>query len=351
MSVRRRRPLGRGSAPAPRGARRFRPIESVGIVVASGAFPLTTQFGALLVIGNVLLDQLGVPIPAAPALIVAGAIAVEHPAWGVELLVGAVLACLVADSLWYLSGRAYGSRVMRLLCRISITPDSCVNDTYSRFERWGDKAILAAKFVPGLAVITPPLAGATQMAWGRFTALTSVAATLWVGAYLLAGMLFKPQIDWLLPRIGSLGGPAAMFLGALFGSYLGVRFWQRQRFYRSMRMARISVSELYERLQSPAVPVVIDVRAQSARDLDPRRIPGAMSVPLAEVDRHLGALPRDREIILYCTCPNEASAARTAKVLMKHGFMRVRPLHGGLDAWVEAGYRVDRFTAPEGADA
>jgi membrane protein DedA with SNARE-associated domain/rhodanese-related sulfurtransferase len=305
--------------------------------------PIAGQLAVALVVGNVLLNQLGLPVPAVPTLVVAGAVVVDHPWWGAEFIVGAVIACMAGDTAWYVAGRIYGNRVMKLLCRISVSPDSCVSESQVRFERWGPMAIVVAKFVPGLAIIAPPLAGALRMGLPRFLGLSAAAASLWVGACVAAGMLLKPQIDWLLPRAARVGGPIALLIGAALGIYIAFKWWQRQRFLSLLRMARISVSELYQRMESPPVPVIVDVRSASARTLDPRRIPGALHVPLTQVDKHLGALPRDGEIVLYCTCPNEASAARVAKVLMNHGFKRVRPLHGGLDAWIEAGYAVEIF--------
>jgi len=309
--------------------------------MTSALVPLASQFAVGLIVGNVLVDQLGLPVPAVPTLVVAGAVAVDHPWWGAELFLFAVLACTVADTVWYVAGRRYGNGVMKLLCRISVSPDSCVNETYVRFERWGPKAIVVAKFVPGLAIIAPPLAGALKMGWARFIGLTAVAASLWVGAYLAAGVLFKAQIDWILPRAADLGGPAAAVILAALGGYIAFKWWQRWKFHSMLRMARISVAELHQRMRVPPVPTVVDVRSMSAQTLDPRRIPGALHVPLSEVDLHLKDLPRDREIILYCTCPNEATAARVAKLLISRGFTRVRPLHGGLEAWVDAGYAVE----------
>ena len=317
--------------------------------MTSALIPVAGQLAVALIVGNVLLNQFGAPVPAVPTLVVAGAVAVDHPWWGVELAVGSILACMVGDIAWYLAGRIYGNRVMKLLCRISVSPDSCVSESQVRFERWGPMAIVVGKFVPGLSTIAPPLAGALRMEIPRFLVLSTAAASLWVGAYVAAGMLLKPQIDWLLPRAARLGAPTAVLIVAALGSYIAFRWWQRQRFLSQLRGARISVSELYRRMESAPVPVIVDVRSASARALDRRQIPGARHVPLAQVGEHLGALPRDGEIVLYCTCPNEASAARVAKVLVNHGFKRVRPLHGGLDAWIEAGYAVETLPATDPA--
>lgn len=310
---------------------------------------MSSHLGLALIVGNVLLDQIGLPVPAIPTLVVAGAVAATHPLWGGELLVGCVAACLAADAGWYFAGRLYGNRVMKLLCRISLTPDSCVSDTERRFERWGSTAIVTAKFIPGLAILAPPLAGALRMGALRFLALSALGASLWVGTYLAVGALLRPQIERLLPQLTALGGRAVSVMGLLLLAYIGFKWWERRRFYASLRMARIGVRELYDLMEARRSPLILDVRSPSARTLEPRRIPGALHVPVDQVGAHLMELPRDREIVVYCTCPNEASAARVAKLLMNHGFSRVRPLYGGLDAWVEAGYAVEPLAGAQTA--
>ncbi len=310
-----------------------------------------TQIGLALVVANVLLDQAGIPIPAIPTLIVAGAVAADHPAWGIELYVGATLACVVADMGWYFAGRWYGNTVMRFLCGISLTPDFCVSETQQRFERWGQKAIVLAKFVPGLAVIAPPLAGALRMGRWRFLALSTVGAALWVGSFLAIGALLRKQIDRLLPLVEHYGSMALGIVLALFLLYIAFKWWERRRFYQTLRMARMSVEELYQRMNSGAMPLIVDVRSPSSRKVEPKRIPGAIHVPHVQVDQHLNDFKRDREVILYCTCPNEASAAQVAKLLMDRGFVNVRPLHGGLDAWIAAGYPVEELLIEEAVNA
>jgi len=298
------------------------------------------QYGIAVVVINVLLDQIGLPVPAVPTLIVAGAIAADGrlPMW--PLFLWSVIACLAADCGWYLLGQIYGMRVLKTLCRVSLEPDSCVSQTQTRFERWGINSIIIAKFVPGLAIIAPPLAGAMKIGWPRFIFLATLSAVLWVGSGLLAGVVFKSQIARLLEHLDQIGSIVGIGAALLLAAYIAFKWWERRRFYSMLRMARISVNDLYDLMQAGAAPVIIDVRSPTARALEPRWIPGALNVPLPEINRALEGLPRDREIILYCTCPSEASAARVAKILMNHGFKRVRPLQGGLDAWIDAGYEV-----------
>ncbi len=306
---------------------------------------MRAPFGLSFVFLNVLLEQLGLPLPAIPTLVVAGALAANGQLPTLGVCAAAVAACFIGDSAWYLAGRAYGVRVMKVLCRISLTPDTCVSQTQSSFERWGARALVIAKFIPGLSMIAPPLAGATRMGFARFALFSAAGAVLWVGVAILAGLLLKSQIARLLPRLTGVGGTVIVILLVLLGTYIAFKWRERRRFYALLDMARIDVDELYERMQGDTAPVIVDVRSPTARGLERRRIPGALQLPVQEVERHARSLPRDREIILYCNCPNEASAAQAAKLLISQGFRRVRPLRGGLDAWIAAGYAVEEFSA------
>jgi membrane protein DedA with SNARE-associated domain/rhodanese-related sulfurtransferase len=301
-----------------------------------------SHYGLAIVAFNVLLNQIGLPLPAVPTLVLAGALAGSGELPLGELYAVAVGACLAADCGWYWIGQTYGIRVLKTLCRISLEPDSCVSETQGQFDRWGVNSLVIAKFIPGLSTIAPPLAGAMRIGWRRFIVLSGAAAVLWAGAGLLAGVLFKTQIEALLIHLDRIGSIALVGVLLLLFTYVGYKWWERTRFYKMLRMARITVAELYELIQSGASPLIIDVRSATARALEPHWIPGALHISLPDVGVHLQDLPRNRDIILYCTCPSEASAARVAKTLMNHGFKRVRPLHGGLDAWVAAGYSVAR---------
>jgi len=306
-----------------------------------------SQLGLALVVANVFLEQAGLPIPAIPTLIVAGAVAAHHYGWGLALFLGAVTACVAADLGWYFAGRRYGNGVMHLLCRISLTPDFCVSETQQRFERWGRNAVLLAKFVPGLTVIAPPLAGALRMGRLRFLALSGIGSSLWVGSFLALGALFSPQIERLLPTMQHYAAFALVLIVALLALYIAYKWSERRRFFAKLRMARIEVDELNRLMDAGDAPIVVDVRSNSARTVLPKKIPGAIHVTHDQMSEQVKHLARDREIILYCTCPNEATAAQVAKILMNHGFVRVRPLHGGLDAWIAAGYPVEMTNIEE----
>jgi membrane protein DedA with SNARE-associated domain/rhodanese-related sulfurtransferase len=304
--------------------------------------PLMEHYGLLLVFLAVLVDQLGLPLPAIPVLIVAGT-AVTHGGLSAPALFGlSIAACLIADLAWFIVGRLYGVRVLKTLCRISLEPDSCVNQTQTRFERWGVNSLLFAKFIPGLAIIAPPLAGAIRVNPWRFVLLSTAGAALWSAAGLGTGMIFQDQIAALLRNLSDTGALAALGLSSALVAYILYKWWRRRRFYAELRMARINVNDLNQLMAAGQAPLIVDVRSHTARSLEPRWIPTAIHAPVEEMAHRIRDLPRERDVVLYCTCPNEASAARVAKQLMNHGFTRVRPLLGGLDAWIAAGYAVDR---------
>ena len=302
---------------------------------------LLHDFGPTLVFVNVLLERLGVPIPAMPTMILGGASAAEgqHPFAGVFAV--AVVASVIGDGVWYWLGQRYGMRVLRLLCRLSLSADSCVRQTTDHFERWGAWTVLFGKFIPGVGSVAPPLAGVMRMHWLQYALLTIVGSALWVGVSMALGALFRRQVSELLENLEHWGLVAGIVIGVLLAAYIAFKWWQRRRFYESVRMARITVDELRSLMHGQPKPLVIDLRGTTERTVDGRAIPGAQALDLAQVERRVADFPRDRDIIFYCNCPNEASAAVAAKALHDLGYPRVRPLLGGLEAWIAAGYEFE----------
>jgi membrane protein DedA with SNARE-associated domain/rhodanese-related sulfurtransferase len=299
------------------------------------------DFGPALVFANVLLERLGIPIPAMPTVIVAGAAAAEGRSSPAAVFAVAVLACLIGDGAWYVIGRRYGMRVLRLLCGISLSPDSCVRQTSSHFERWGVWTVLLGKFIPGVAGVAPPLAGVIRMHWPSFALLTLAGSALWAGVAVALGAIFARHVAELLATLQSWGGTAALAVGALLADYIALKWWERQRFYKTVRMARITVQELRALMSAGQQPLVVDLRGPLERRSDGRAIPGALAIDLAHIGSSAADFPRDRDIIFYCNCPNEASAASAAKMLHDLGYRRARPLLGGLEAWLRAGYEFE----------
>lgn len=309
---------------------------------------LLVEHGLWVVFLVTLAARAGAPVPAAPLLVMAGGVSMapslpSGAAWLLALGV-AVLANLAGDAVWFAAGRRYGHRVMGLLCRLSLSPDSCVRQSESLMARWGGSALLAAKFVPGVSVVAAPMAGALGMSVPRFVAFDVVAGAIWSALFLGLGAVFSQQVDAVLVYLADAGLVAAVVVLGGAAGFAGWRWWRRRAFLKSLAMVRISVDELHALLGAAeagdAAPLLIDVRSGTANQLDPRVIPGAQRVALPDIAAHAARLPRDRDIVLYCNCPNEASAAVAAQRLAGKGFTRVRPLAGGLEAWAAAGHPV-----------
>jgi membrane protein DedA with SNARE-associated domain/rhodanese-related sulfurtransferase len=307
----------------------------------SAPFALIARHGLFFVFANVALEQIGAPVPAIPTLVVAGALAAERQMNAPAVLAIAMLACFLADGAWYLAGRRYGMRILKLLCKVSLSADSCVRQTETQFERWGSLGLVMGKFIPGVSTLAPPLAGAMGVGWARFVFFSTVGSFLWAAASIGAGMIFSRQIVVIVDRLEDLGAVAIEIVAALLALYIAFKWWERRRFFRMLRVARIDVRDLRRLMDEGKAPVVVDVRSAPLRARDGRYIPGAIAIDLESVAQRRGDLPEEKEIVFYCACPNEASAAAAAKELMSLGYSRVRPLLGGLDEWVAAGYEVE----------
>jgi len=308
---------------------------------------LIAEYGVLLVFLNVLVEQAGAPVPAVPTLVVAGALASAGKLPLVPIMLVAVVACLLSDLVWYWAGRHFGAAVLRTLCRISLSPDSCVKQSELRFQRWGGQILLIAKFVPGLSTIAPPMVGALKLRPYVFIFLDAVGSLIWAGVMIGLGYAFAQQIDHVLMMLASAGIVAVELLAGLLLAYILVKWWQRRRLLLSLRLARITVDELHRMIEDGEQPVVVDVRSQATRLVDNRIIPGSVMVNLGGIDQELNHVPIDQPVVIYCSCPNEVSAAKAAKTLMMQGYRRVRPLLGGLDAWADAGYEIQALAVAD----
>src|ERR1700722_1249028 len=222
---------------------------------------MASPIGLSVIFLNVLCNQLGLPVPVLPTLIVAGAMAADGRLPAAAVFGLAIAGCVCGDAAWYVAGRIFGGRVMKLLCKVSLTPDTCVSQTQTRFERYGPKVLIVAKFIPGLSLVAPPLAGATRMGVVRFLCYSALAAALWVSAALIIGLLLRAQVDWLRPRVAGLGGAALTVLLLLLAGYIAYKWWERYRFNKALEMARIDVGELYTHLGTAGTPGEIPVRS------------------------------------------------------------------------------------------
>jgi membrane protein DedA with SNARE-associated domain len=258
-------------------------------------------YGIPLIFVNVLLEQLGVPVPAVPALIVAGALSRDGELSSTHVLLAALFASLIADYIWFLLGRKFGYRILRTLCRISLSPDSCVRDTEARFERWGMKSLLIAKFIPGFSTVAPPLAGASGRSTLAFVIYDGIGALIWAGTAVAAGRAFHRAIDRVLAALENLGWWAIVIAGSLLLLVIVIKWSQRIQFIKQLRTARIQPHELKAMLDRGELPVVLDVRTPGARKHDPRAIPTAILALLSDIDAPLRDLAPHQEVVLYCT--------------------------------------------------
>ncbi len=305
---------------------------------------LVTQFGLAFVFVNVLVAQAGLPLPAVPTLVITGALAGAGNDSPFALVGVAVVASLIADSGWYFAGTRLGRPVLRRLCRISLSPDNCVRQTETIYARFGPPSLMVAKFIPGFAAVATALSGAVRTRYATFAFYDAVGAMIWSGVAILVGWIFRDAIEALMVTLARLGEIGLGLIVVALLVFVAAKWWDRRRFYNELRMARISVDELATMLQSQPPPLVLDVRSAASQAAE-GRIPGAIAVDDKTLEIHLPDLDTGREVIVYCACPNEASAARIAKLLKARGFARVRPLAGGIDAWEKAGYAVERGEA------
>jgi membrane protein DedA with SNARE-associated domain len=262
---------------------------------------LIGRYGVVVVFANVLAEQAGVPLPALPTLVVAGTLAADGRLSVAAIVAAALSASLIADTSWYLIGRRFGYKVLRTVCRVSVSPDSCVRQTEEVFQRYGLASLVVAKFVPGYSTIAPTLAGILRTAALPFLASTAAGALLWAGAPLVAGMVFHRTVDRILRALEGLGTWSVAALAGALAVYLLLRWARLLRFRRTLRMARVAVDELRRMIDEGRQPLILDVRTHLAHRHDPRTIPGAIRFRLDELDDKLAGIPRDQEIILFCT--------------------------------------------------
>jgi membrane protein DedA with SNARE-associated domain/rhodanese-related sulfurtransferase len=302
---------------------------------------LIEQHGLLVVFLNVLLCESGLPVPAYPTLMTAAALVTEGRYRIPAIILAGIAGSFIPDLALYWSGGRYGRRILGVLCRISLSPDVCVRQTETAFAKLGPWSLLFAKFVPGLSSLSVAMAGVTRLPLPAFLLLNGVGALLFVGVPVALGRIFQAEIAGLLATLAQVGEWGIVILVAALGVYLLARWWRRQLFIRRLRMARITVEELRRLIDEGPRPLILDVRAKIARAED-GIIPGALAAHPKEIDPVVMAYAHDREIVIYCACPNEATAATAAMHLRRAGFTQIRPLLGGITAWVEAGYPVER---------
>jgi len=306
------------------------------------------RYGLWIVFLNVLLAQCGLPLPALPILMMAGALATRGRHQVAEIILAGAGGSMIADLAWYWGGRRHGRRVLGLLCKMSLSPDLCVRQTETVFLKIGPCSLLFAKFFPALSTIAVAMAGVTKMSLRVFLVLDGIGAFLFVGVAVVLGRIFRHAITDILRVLADVGKYGLLLALAVLGLYLLARWLRRRAFIRRLRGDRITVDELRGLIDQGRKPLILDVRPKEIRALD-GIIPGAVPAHAEDIDHLATTYSHDLEIVVYCACPNEASAALAAEHLEQAGFKKIRPLLGGIDAWVEAGQPLQR--APSAAAA
>jgi membrane protein DedA with SNARE-associated domain/rhodanese-related sulfurtransferase len=289
-----------------------------------------------------LLERIGLPLLVTPLVIAAGAVAGLGDLSLLGIILVTVLASEIGDLIWYELGRNRGPSVLRLLCKISLEPDSCVRRSEDTFARHMTTSLISSKFVPGVGRLAGPVAGMSGMARDQFLLLNGLGSLLWALVFALVGYIpaRKLPIDLLLEE--AAGWFLVLLVVALAANVIW-KYVQRQRFIRSLRISRMTVDELKAAIDRGERPFVVDLRHKLEFLVNPRTVSTAIRISPDELSLRHAEIPRDREVVLYCTCPSEATSAKVAMELKKIGITRVRPLMGGLQAWENQGYPMDDF--------
>jgi membrane protein DedA with SNARE-associated domain len=257
------------------------------------------RHGYVLLFFWILAEQGALPLPSAPLLLACGALARNGrlaPHW---IVLTGVAACLIADNVWFLLGRIRGSKVLRFICRIALEPDSCVRQTETIYSRYGVNSLLVAKFIPGLNAVSAPLAAISGVSFGRFVVFDTLGALIWIGTFTGLGYIFSNQLDDVAAYAARMGAWVAVLAVGLLAAWIGWKFAQRRRFLKKLEVARISPEELQRMLESGEEIVVVDVRTASESEVD--AVPGALRIPLEDLETRHSDIPRDRDIILFCS--------------------------------------------------
>ncbi|MBC8747416.1 MULTISPECIES: VTT domain-containing protein [Paraburkholderia] len=336
-------------------------------------FPLSavSTWGSAIVFVNVLLTRLGVPIPAVPMLLFAGSAIAAGTLSFWPILGAAVLGALIGDGTWFAAGRLYGRKLLAWLGRLSPIVDTRLETARSLFERYGVPLVSISKFVPGLGLITPPLMGTTAVDI-RIYALWELASVIaWAAFWLLGGAAVERELHMLRAFVEQRGGTLADMLLAVALVYLlyrlSLRYHERRRFARaasasatpmpaapthasptsaasrmlwrwrrSARMGRMAPSRVLD--ARPGAPL-LDLR---------RQIPDALALDPhspEQIDRAL----RTHDMVIYCICPDSATALEVSLHMRNNGYTRIRALRGGLDAWQRRGFPVGLLAYADGS--
>ena len=292
----------------------------------------------LVLFAWVFAEQVGLPVPSAPLLIMAGTLTATHRLHLTPVLGSILLGSLLSDVLWYFLGQRYGHRVVRLLCRFTPERNTCVQRTEGYFEKHGASTLLISKFVPALNTMAGAIAGQTGMDFRRFLLFDACGVLLWALAFVVGGRFFGDFLKLHPHALAWFAHFAVTVFALLLLGFVVTRILRRQRSLAEIRTDRLRPEELYAMLQDREPPYIVDLRHPLDYLPDPRTLPGAVIMTPDRLVEMNSSIPRDRDVVLFCTCPNEETAVRMALTIRKMGVSRVRPLLGGFDGWRKLGY-------------
>jgi membrane protein DedA with SNARE-associated domain len=265
----------------------------------SDTIQFVARHGYLLLFFWILAEQAALPIPSLPLLLVSGALARSGQLKLSSVIIYALTACLIADNVWFQLGRRYSSKAVQFICKMSLEPDSCVRRTENVFIKYGLRSLLLSKFIPGLNVVAAPLAGGSGANFARFLLFDSLGALIWIVSYVFAGYVFSSQLELAVGYAIRMGSGFVIIATCIFTAWIAWKLLQRRRFVKSVNVARISAEDLHAMLSTGWDVTIVDVRSELTRDVD--LIPGALRIPTEDLPTRHEEIPRDREIVLFCT--------------------------------------------------
>lgn len=296
-----------------------------------------------ILFGWVFVEQAGLPVPSAPVLLAAGTMSAAHKLHVALVLPVVLLACVIADSMWFWLGRRYGTRIVNVLCKMSFEAASCVTRTQGSLARRGGTTMLFAKFVPGLSTMAAPLAGQSGLSYAAFLLYDITGSAVWASAWLFGGRFFGDLVERSSRWFGMLAQYAVGLVLLMVAGVLVARYVRRVRFLRELRGLRLEPGQLLAMIEDAKReglpgPFIVDLRHPLDVLSDPLTLPHALRIGPDELKLRKDLIPKDRDVVLYCTCPSEETSAKVALELRRLGVKRVRPLRGGLQGWRDAGY-------------
>jgi membrane protein DedA with SNARE-associated domain/rhodanese-related sulfurtransferase len=313
---------------------------------------MTWMMGLLLrhtysvIFGWVFVEQAGLPIPSIPLMLAAGTMSAAHKVHVAYALPVVMLACLIADSMWYFLGKRYGTKVLDLLCRFSLEAATCVSRTQGSVTKRGAFTLLFAKFVPGLSTMAAPIVGQAKIPYPTFVIYDMAGTLIWAGAWLFAGRFFGDLAKRSSDFFAMLGHFAGLLVVLMVIGVVVYRLVKRRQFVTELRGLRLEPTQLLAMIddakrEGKELPFIVDLRHPLDLLPDPRVLPGALRIGPDQLKERSRMIPRDRDIVLYCTCPSEETSAKVAMELRRMGVRRVRPLRGGLQGWKDAGFPLE----------